>query len=312
MSTIYSDAAGNKYLGDCRWGNHDINYPSTSWLKSVDTRIGRTTILSDLSSLFTDMSYSNSSVAATWPTTNGAEIFRFSPIGESASNYFQLKTNSTTYSYYSESPYINTQLSDEYPGNGSALYPYNFDYVVCAGSQSLAFRPFLYNSDYTKSGIDSRGWSHFYYWGKLLDVNANFNYYNASFLTQSIIIRMTTALHLNNPLSSFDCIGYHYIAGNKKTILESGRATYAISCSDGQTPGSQWATDLWVYDNNATLGYPVIGRVQNMLLGIGSYILNKPVKIQGSVFPDGGSPWYLPVGTYAGKTLLMRCYSSVT
>lgn len=312
MSTIYTDAAGNKYLGDCRWGNHDINYPTTNWLKSVDNRVLRTTILSDLNNLFADMSYSNSSVATTWPTTNGAEIFRFSPSGESTSNYFQLKTNSSSYNFYSESPYINTQLGDEYLGNRSALYSYNFDYVICAGSQSLAFRPFLYNSDYTKSGIDTRGWSHFYYWGKLLDVNTNFNYYNASFLTQSIIIRLTVTNLLTDPLSAFDCIGYHYIAGNKKTILESGRAAYTISCSDGQTPGSQWATDMWVYDNNAALGYPVIGRVPNMLLGIGTYTYLKPVKIEGSVFPDNGSPWYLPVGTFSGKTLLMRCYSSMT
>lgn len=98
----------------------------------------------------------------------------------------------------------------------------------------------------------------------------------------------------------------------EKTLLETGRATYAISCSDGQTPTSQWATDMWVFDNNAGLGYPVIGRVPNMLLGTGTYTYLKPVKIQGSVFPDSGSPWYLPVGMYAGKTLLMRCYSSIS
>jgi hypothetical protein len=68
---------------------------------------------------------------------------------------------------------------------------------------------------------------------------------------------------------------------------------------------------MWVYDNNVTLGYPVIGRVPNMLLGVGDYTYLKPVKIQGTAFPDNGSPWYLPVGQFAGKVLLMRCYSSM-
>lgn len=59
-------------------------------------------------------------------------------------------------------------------------------------------------------------------------------------------------------------------------------------------------------------GFPRWAGYGGMLLGTGTYTLGKPVKIQGSVFPDGGSQWYIPVGTYAGKTLLMRCYSSMT
>jgi hypothetical protein len=190
----------------------------------------------------------------------------------------------------------------------SGLRAFSFDYVICCGAKSIAFKPFLYESGYSNPGIGQFNQQRFFYAGKLDNVNTNFGYYNASFINQCVV--MSTESNTNS--ISVAVVGSHYIVGAAKALLQSGRAAYTISCSDGQTPGAQWATDVWVYDNNATLGYPVIGRVPNMLLGIGTYTYLKPAKIQGSVFPDGGSPWYLPVGTYAGKTLLMRCYSSVT
>jgi len=193
-------------------------------------------------------------------------------------------------------------------GNGAGLYNQNFDYVVSCGPNSIAIKPFLYESEYANPGVGSNNFQVFYYAGKLLNVNTNFNYYNNAFVNQCVVFWAYTVTNsVSLPIS-----GAHFISGSQKNLLQTGRAVYTISCSDGQTPGSQWATDMWVYDNNSTLGFPVIGRVPNLLLGIGSYTYLKPVKIQGSVFPDNGSPWYLPVGTFAGKTLLMRCYSSVT
>lgn len=309
MSTIYSDAAGNKYLGDCRWANHDINYPSTSFLKSIDSLTLHSTFLSDCSSLFSAMSYDNVSVAGSWPTTANTNIFSFTPAGESSGNYFSLKTGSNA-TFQDDRIYATASLSKPWLGfNEASLYNKLFDYVVCAGSQSIAFKPFLYEFGYANGGIGSNNIQIFFYAGKLLDVNTNYSYYNASFLNQCV---MMYTLSTSNVLSAISTSGRHFIVGAQKDLLQTGRAVYTISCSDGQTPGSQWATDMWVYDNNVTLGYPVIGRVPNMLLGVGTYTYLKPVKIQGSVFPDNGSPWYLPVGTFSGKVLLMRCYSSVS
>jgi hypothetical protein len=178
---------------------------------------------------------------------------------------------------------------------------YECEFSCVSDSNSLGI--IFFQSQKGSSNI----WWHMNYAGILLDVNTNFSYYSSSVITRSFLLSTSYQGNTNLQIS-----GKHYIASAEKNILQTGRAVYAMDCSDGQTPGAQWATDVWVYDNNATLGYPVIGRVPNMLLGIGTYTYLKPAKIQGSVFPDGGSPWYLPVGTYAEKTLLMRCHSSVT
>ncbi len=178
------------------------------------------------------------------------------------------------------------------------------DYVVNASPNNFSWFTFKYNSTRT-------AWERqpvFLYMAQLLNVNTNFNYYTQSDQKRYIIINIKQSTFSALQSTSF---ASHFIAGANKALLQSGRAAYGISCSDGQTPGSQWATDLWVYENNATLGFPVIGRAPNLLLGTGSYTYLKPVKIQGSVFPDSGSPWYLPVGNFAGKVLLMRCYSSI-
>jgi hypothetical protein len=312
MSTIYTDAAGNKYLGDCRWGNHDINAPTTSYLKAIENseRTLRTTFLSDMLSILTDAGYQAITVAGVWPTTLSANIFTATPPGVATSNYFRLRTSEGNATFRAECPDINnlitTSYATEFSGNDGAMYASNFDYAVCCGPNSIAIMPFEQTSG--NQGINSNNWRQFYYWGRLENVNTNFGYYNGSFINHSIVMYTHTT---SSTLSSIAVTGYHYIVSAKKTLLTTGRAAYSIACSDGQTPTSQWATDMWVYDNNATLGYPVIGRVPNMLLGTGTYTYLKPVKIQGSAFPDNGSPWYLPVGTFAGKTLLTRCYSSM-
>ena len=94
-------------------------------------------------------------------------------------------------------------------------------------------------------------------------------------------------------------------------VVQFTPAQYPIVCADSQSPTSQWATDAYIFDDNNALQYPAMGIARGMLLATGTYTLGKPVKIQGSVFPDGVNAWYLPVGTYASKTLLMRCYSSM-
>jgi hypothetical protein len=332
MSTIYTDAAGNKYLGDCRWGNHDINYPSKNFLLSsplTDISADLTGICSGAGLLYRNVmpqSTINSTIQT--PSYSGT-LASFGASGDINDRFtFAVSaTNNNWYgsvNLYNDSGYTATDNSLDTTNRIAGTYntsvygailggamsgPYyaptagynSVTFAGCASNQSLS----LLTTQFQLNGSAVR--CDFMYACRLQDVNTNFSYYNASETTKSFILST-----LSNLESSGLSNGRHYIVSSAKFILQSGRAAYTISCSDGQTPGSQWATDMWVYDNNTTLGDPVIGRVPNMLLGIGTYTYLKPVKIQGSVFPDNGSPWYLPVGTYAGKTLLMRCYSSMS
>jgi hypothetical protein len=68
---------------------------------------------------------------------------------------------------------------------------------------------------------------------------------------------------------------------------------------------------MYVFDNNPAIGSPCIGRVRNLLLAQGTYVIGMIVRIQGTVVPDNGFNRWVAIGTFAGKTVLMRCYSSV-
>jgi hypothetical protein len=153
----------------------------------------------------------------------------------------------------------------------------------------------------------------FYYGGLLADVNTGFGYYSASSITRSIML--TNDRRGFFPLTdslSHAIVGGHYIVSSPKFFLTTGDAQYPIVCADAQTPTSQWATDMYVFDNNSPLGFPAIGRVRNLLLAQGTFTIGKVVKIQGSAMPDAGQNSWLPVGSYAGKVVLMRCYTSVS
>lgn len=74
MSQIYSDAISNYFLGNCCYGNHDINYPSTNWLKCVDTRVIKETFLADMLSLFTEAGWGNIVVNTNWTGSTTGEV----------------------------------------------------------------------------------------------------------------------------------------------------------------------------------------------------------------------------------------------
>lgn len=177
----------------------------------------------------------------------------------------------------------------------------NSFYAGVATSNSMGLIHFRYEG----SGLQLRFW----YAGRLANVNPNYSYYNTSLETDSVLFTNNTTTG-GTVLLSTGIGGVHRIAGTRKLLLQTGDAQYPIVCSDGQSPTAQWATDMYVFDNNATLGYPAIGRVRNLLLAQGTYNITKPVKIQGTAMPDNGFNAWLPVGTFAGKTVLMRCYSS--
>lgn len=311
MSTIYTDAAGNKYLGDCRWGNHDVNYPTTDWLKPQDIQASGSVFRQYLSDLLIDYGYTNVLFDSNWADSSLGATYssRFIsgniPIGEA----FYL---GQTKSWLENSARVNASFG----GTLSTRYVSGFLSSLISSTNNLNYYTAICNDNgfsfttFTRNTSNQIGNKSTVVLTKLADVNQNFNYYSSSVQNHSVFLYLNAGF--GTSFGDFEYMGVaaHFVQ-EQKYLLQTGRAAYAISCSDGQTPGAQWATDMWVYDNNATLGYPVIGRVPNMLLGIGDYTYLKPVKIGGSVFPDNGSPWYLPVGTFSGKVLLMRCYSSV-
>lgn len=300
MSTIYTDGAGNKYLGDCQWANHDINYPAVNWLRPQVYPSTFDATLASISSILNDPSLQYQSVQFNSAAfLSGGDVFSFKFLNASEPT---MVWTIQTGSWSEGASFTASQIKYSMNKHGATAYYHN----CCFGQQSLLFHLFLNWAPYNGAINYHRK---LFCFTKLLNVNPNFNYYTSS-INHYVAFTVNDG-YLGDSLTSLSQSN-HFIVGAAKNLLQTGRAVYSISCSDGQSPSSQWATDMWVYDNNSALGFPVIGRVPNMLLGIGTYTYLKPVKIQGSVFPDNGSPWYLPVGTFSGKVLLMRCYSSVT
>lgn len=319
-------------MGDCLWGNHNINYPTKEHLKADEY----TSFSASISTIMTGagLSFRNIIPQATVDSNIYSSIYNacyltFGAAGDINDRYtFDVGASSSfgAVQLFNNSGYTGTTNASSLTNRlartssvatqtavegqlGRPAYqnPTTFpqwsipQYTAVANSKSLA----LLGTQFDLSGSTIR--NEFYYACQLDLVNTEFNYYSNSEITKSFIL----SSYVNGGLS-YACNARHYIASTAKITLTTGRAAYEILCSDGQTPTSQWLTDLWVYDNNTTLGFPVIGKVPNLYVGQGTYTYFKPVKIQGSVIPTGENRWVLPVGTYAGKTLFMRCYSSTT
>lgn len=341
--TIFSDAAGFRYFGDCQWGTLNINYPTQYYLEALPTanidaaRPGISAALTNLCSQ-AGLSYRNVATQANFDTilgtTTSLTFLWFGPNGDIDDRYtfgFARSDGNGGNHVGALSVFNNsgststTQTSIAHTVNRLfyLAHPLNSvnNYLVSFGIPSSTISPMYWvgasDGQYLALFTFQRNWAtsqvktNFFYAGQLANVNTGFNYYNANNITKTIALCRLGVQSVSDAITD-TVTGGHYIANAAKETLQTGDAAYSIVCSDGQTPTSQWATDMYVFDNNTTLGFPAMGRVRGMLLGTGTYTLGKPVKIQGSVFPDGGSPWYIPVGTYAGKTLLMRCHSSMS
>lgn len=332
MATIYDDGAGNKYIGDCKWGAHDINYPTTFYTK-FETNSTLLGIFNDFKSILQASNYNNIYTPSVTPTDGSAvDIYRFSLPGETnAARGYVRRQNGSNYNWWDTETANNGTLTGIlYGGWGGVVGHYQYEqavpsnviylnYAICSGQNSFAYVQHSPVPWQNKSFTDFE----FTYYGRLVDINPTQNYYSGSYLNHTVLFNYrlqplyNNLLNFNTSQLTGDSNSYrkynHFIAGATKALLETGRAAEAFVCVDGQVPSaSAWVSEMWVFDNNATLGYPAIGRVPNMLLGTGTYTYLKPVRIVGEAqVKDGGSPWYLPVGTYAGKTLLMRCYSSM-
>lgn len=184
-------------------------------------------------------------------------------------------------------------------------------YFSCVADDS-SLSMFIYQKHF-QSNLD---YSYFIHLGIVKDVNTGFNYYSADIPSKTVFLICFTKPSPNSalpfsPMTNFNYSkGFNYINFQGKFLKDNGDAIYPIVCSDNQSPTPTWATDFYVFDDNSALGSPAIGKMRNLLLATGSFTIGKIVRIDGDVFPDGGSNAWIPVGVFAGKTVLMRCYSS--
>jgi hypothetical protein len=304
----HTDAANNYYLGDCKYGNNDINYPAVNYLSAYDWQADAGASVADLA---TAAGYSYTGIASN-VRTQVTDFISFAAASDASANVstkrYRLRSFDST--SVNGAMRLGCQLFDNggnvlinptltYAGELLATaYPYAYFNIV-ANSGSLSISIYVYNS--ARSLINAA----FIFGGALVDVNNNQSgYYSGSIVNHSV--SLSGSLSKPNDL-------LHYIGNAQQVLLDTGRAVYPIACADNQTPSSAWATDWYVFDANTNfVPAPAIGRVPNMLLGTGSYTIGKPVKILGAIQPDNGHNHWLPVGTFGGKTILQRCYSSVT
>jgi hypothetical protein len=335
---IYSDNIGNKFLGDCVWSNHDPSYPGVEFLNALP----HSNLSAELTSLCSaaGLLYRDIRTQGSIDANSGAPLINFGAIGDiddryafahnafygggsnSIFSWVYLANNSGT-TFTQDTPITSTttttnilaKLSQTSVNTGAirglewvsgSTYSPPVWAGVCDG-YSLG----LFNYQHILNQNRPKAY-HYLYAGQLEDLNTDYADYGSSVINRSIIISGYYATLDTTYLNSrtFSMLLAHYIGSTAKLCLTSGVAQFEISCLDGQTPSSQWATHLHVFDNDGSRGFPRIGRVRNMLLASGFYQIGQPVRISGDSLPDAGNNWWLPVGMFAGKTALMRCYSS--
>lgn len=361
--TIYTDNLGNKFLGDCIYGNHNLNYPNNNYLLAHP----HTSISNELQSLFTQagLKYRNvlsqtlfeerlrtniptnifsigansDSIDDRWTWNIGTFGSRINPatINQDWLTMYNNSGNTTTNNSISFTNYL---YSLAYSVLLTKVIPYYANYPTLSGTRTFG-NPALHFYDYILGG-DSYLYSPISWCGVCdgeslglfmtqtkLDIN----------ISQFVFIYIGLLTNLNNNYGFTADItsryialcgrdisevggftggtvpppikGSHYQPSNHRLLLDTSKAIYPITCADGQIPTAQWATDFYAFSDREDLGFPVIGKARNLLLATGNFTIGKPVKIEGTVLPDNGSNLWLPVGKYAEKILLMRCYSSV-
>lgn len=340
-SEIYQDSANNFFLGDCRWGVMDGNYPTSNWMRSFTHKRSWGQLSKDLSNLFEAVGYADISVREERNNAYNQMLFRFSPkiageLGLISEVSWGINSSATggNFNWPYRSRLLNGQIYSE-DGSGvfydtlcylcfAPTYPENqttfVRYVACASENSLGL--FVYNDNFNKTSFNTD--PVFYYWGLAEEINPLlYETFPLSSIPIQVHLRISYAASSTYTIPFELTRRYGYMVHNEfgrlnsSSILEGGAGNYLIECENGDEVTEQWATDFIIYEKNRLLANGItevnlpIGKVPNLLLGIGNYTFMKPVKIIGGD-GSGGSPWFLPVGTFGDKTLLMRCWSSQT
>jgi hypothetical protein len=315
---IYTDATNRYYLGDVLYGNHDI-LNSTVFYTKADKVTGGT-LNTDLESIATSLGYGYRRTGDLRDlTSNPFGYFEFGFPSEPTRARFAFFGNPGVGhingrgdgSLFSNTDYYLSYIF----GKGIASTDMGESPVLTIGNESA-----LPYERQVCGSFSDRSFSIF--WIRRLPSNVNIPIYffaHASFLQEGTIPAFTTNLgkccvfaacgRIDN---SHVAAGWHYDVGNSvnKQILSTGNAFYNITCADLQTPGAQHASGFYVLYNDNLL-YPMMGRYPDLLYAQGTYIIGKPVKIDGAVFPDLGHNHWLPVARWGSFTILMRCYSSL-
>lgn len=313
--TTHTDSAGNKYLGDCIWSNHNpvfrADFHLAGFPKTADIAALRTAI----ATLFTDLSYTPAGESGGFwgvATAGSAPLsthYGF-PGGPTIANGAPTASLSTLDGVWAGKSWDGTgaggakvaiAIDDilSFPTGANI----NSNVVIGASANHTAILEFNYK--YADEGYVYR----FSYAGKVQDINTGFDYYNASLLTQTVVGGCSSASTGGtgaNTILPFSLS--HYIADASQAALATGKAEYEIVCANEEEPTAQWATDFYVFDSDTDIGDPCIGRLPGLLLAQGSYTLLKPVRISSITT---SSPWFLPVATFAGKTVLMQVHSTM-
>lgn len=319
--TVFSDAVGNYYLGDAQYANHSLSYPNLDYLISNEELVSGDNSL--FTEFFTGAGFSYSSVPAYSPSSSFT-YFSFSP------NNYSDTANHFSFKYAFTQPGGSPTRNFIVDGSGYTGTSTGFASFVNTSASTGKFHFFEESTDPDYSGKQlfmmgndnclgmvafntrfSTGVPNgaFWYAGILTDVNTEYGYFSSSDIYHSLYF---SAGQFELATNSINGKTLEPTTTTLKGILTTGKAIYSITCSDAQTPTTQWATDLYVFfDDDGGIGTPAIGRVRNMLIAQGSYTMGKPVKISGSVMPDLGHNHWLPVQNWGTYTLLMRCYSSV-
>lgn len=311
--SIYTDATGRYYLGDVKYGNHDILAPTTSYTKA--DKITGGTLNTDIESICTSLGYGfrRTGDLRNWITDDVVfefsfptepTIARFALRGAPVFGSFRFQGRDNGITYAGSTPYTagifgyanNFGESNVLATTGETSQIY--ERQVCGSFSDKSFSLFFIRR------LQGFPGSIFYWFG------------HASFWQEGTLPNFTSDLGK----CSIFCSGYttsvgqgnHYDITNatNKTILNSGDAFYNIVCADAQTPGTEHTCGFYALYNDSLL-YPMMGRYHDLLYAQGTYIIGKPVKLDGSVFPDLGHNHWLPVSRWGTYTILMRCYSSI-
>lgn len=345
---INSDAINNYFIGDCSFANHYPGEAAYSFFKGQAIRDLNVDLASMMTSLsYEDVSISGtwSTFAPTFTTQftfpGDPKVpdsnFRRNYISFSADDMYtrgdgvtssvslipQIRfllednTNENFYLLGSDTPIRYHPLGQ---GIGATGFPYswrnageNFKFEdptlgttltvsVCADAKSFGI--YVYGGAFDDKYVGGT----LYYWGIVDNLNTTNNYYDLKYGNGYVFICCQGIS--DGTTTDTACVVQHWIKNEMAIALATGDAQYSIVCSDAQTPTGNWASDCIIFDDDATLGYPAIGKAPNILLADGTYTYGEIVKITGGVTPDAGQNSWIAVGECQGKTLLFRCYTS--
>jgi hypothetical protein len=145
-----------------------------------------------------------------------------------------------------------------------------------------------------------------------IPTNSSVPYYSGFYKNKLLLLRKASLTTIE---------GEHRIEQtntSNKPILLTADAVYGITCSDGQTAGTDlWMTKLHVFDNTSRSNgvsskYSRIGTVPNLAIGIGtSWIIGRMYAPATNLFPGNNNKW-LCVGNWnnlANRFVLVNVWS---